>query len=129
MPAKGVSTPAAFAEYDRQGIKTKVETDKLVAAIEANDLPAVAKYIANDLEKAAGSEDTEPIKKMLIEQGALGSVMTGSGAAVFGIFDDEEKARKAFQFFKGKVRSVFLAKPVDFGATVTRDRGRKYSRR
>ena len=69
------------------------------------------------------------VKKMLIEQGALGSVMTGSGAAVFGIFDDEEKARKAFQFFKGKVRSVFMARPVDFGATVTRDRGRKYSRR
>jgi 4-diphosphocytidyl-2-C-methyl-D-erythritol kinase len=129
MPSKGVSTPAAFANYDRIGVKTKVETDKLVEAIEANDLPLVAKYMANDLEKAAGSEDTQPIKKMLIEQGALGSVMTGSGAAVFGVFDDEEKARKAFQFFKGKVRSVFLANPVDFGATITKDRVKKFNRR
>ena len=128
MPSKGVSAPAAFATYDKLGQKTKVETDKLVAAMESNDLPAVAKYMANDLEKAAGSEDTEPIKRRLLQQGALGSVMTGSGAAVFGVFDSEEKARKAFQYFKGKVRSVFLAKPVDFGASITQDRG-KYSRK
>jgi len=118
MPSKGVSTPAAFGNYDKLGIKTKVETDKLVAAIESNDL-----------EKAAASPDTEPIKKALLEQGALGSVMTGSGAAVFGVFDSEEKAKKAFQYFKGKVRSVFLAKPVDFGATVSQDRGGKFVNR
>ena len=128
MPSKGVSTPQAFANYDKLGYKTKVETEKLVQAIEDEDLRAVAKYMANDLEKAAGSEDTEPIKKRLLEQGALGSVMTGSGAAVFGVFDSEEKAKKAFQYFRGKVRSVFLAKPVDFGASVTQDRG-KYNKR
>ncbi|MBQ8604418.1 MAG: 4-(cytidine 5'-diphospho)-2-C-methyl-D-erythritol kinase [Oscillospiraceae bacterium] len=128
MPSKGVSTPQAFANYDKLGYKTKVETDKLVQAIENEDLTAIAKYMANDLEKAAGSEDTEPIKKQLIEQGALGSVMTGSGAAVFGIFDSEEKAKRAFQYFKGRVRSVFLAKPVDFGASITMDRG-KYNKR
>lgn len=128
MPSKGVSTPQAFANYDKMGYKTKVETDRLVKAIEDEDLTAIAKYMANDLEKAAGSEDTEPIKKQLIEQGALGSVMTGSGAAVFGIFDSEEKAKRAFQYFKGKVRSVFLAKPVDFGASITMDRG-KYNKR
>lgn len=128
MPSKGVSTPQAFANYDKMGYKTKVETDKLVQAIEDEDLTAIAKYMANDLEKAAGSEDTEPIKKQLMEQGALGSVMTGSGAAVFGIFDSEEKAKRAFQYFKSKVRSVFMAKPVDFGASITMDRG-KYNKR
>lgn len=128
MPSKGVSTPAAFENYDRIGKKTLVETDKLVAAMASNDLPSMAKYMANDLEIAAASEDTEPIKKKLLELGALGSVMTGSGAAVFGVFDSEEKARKAFRYFKAKTRSVFLAKPVDFGACVTDDRG-KYSKR
>lgn len=129
MPSKGVSTPQAFANYDRLGHKTIVETDKLIKAIEDEDLKTIAKYMANDLEEAAGSEDTQPIRKQLIEQGALGSVMTGSGAAVFGIFDSEEKAKQAFQYFKGKVRSVFLAKPVDFGASITQDRGRYNKRR
>ena len=122
MPSKGVSTPAAFANYDAMGEKTIVETDKLVAAMEADDIYGVAKYMANDLEKAAGSEDTQPIKEMLIQQGAIGSVMTGSGAAVFGVFDSEEKAVKAREYCRGKVRSVFVAKPVDFGATIAKDR-------
>ena len=122
MPEKGVSTPAAFANYDKLGEKTLVETDKLVQAMEDDDIYAVAKYLANDLEKAAASEDTQPIKEALIQQGAIGSVMTGSGAAVFGVFDDEEKAKAACEYFRSHVRSVFIAKPVSFGATIARNR-------
>ncbi len=122
MPEKGVSTPAAFANYDRLGEKTIVETDKLVEAMEADDIYSVARYMVNDLEKAAASEDTQPIKEALIQQGAIGSVMTGSGAAVFGVFDSEEKAKAACEYFRSRVRSVFIAKPVDFGATIARDK-------
>ena len=125
MPYKGVSTPAAFANYDTLGEKTLVETDKLVAAMEENDIYGVAKYMANDLEKAAASEYTQPIKEELIQQGAIGSVMTGSGAAVFGVFDDEDKAKAAVEYFRGRVRSVFIAKPVGFGATIAKDRPRR----
>ena len=125
MPDKGVSTPAAFANYDTLGEKTLVETDKLVAAMEENDIYGVAKYMANDLEKAAASEYTQPIKEELIQQGAIGSVMTGSGAAVFGVFDDEDKAKAAVEYFRGRVRSVFIAKPVGFGATIAKDRPRR----
>ena len=124
MPDKGVSTPAAFANYDTLGEKTLVETDKLVAAMEENDIYGVAKYMANDLEKAAASEYTQPIKEELIQQGAIGSVMTGSGAAVFGVFDDEDKAKAAVEYFRDRVRSVFIAKPVGFGATIAKDRPR-----
>ena len=125
MPDKGVSTPAAFANYDTLGEKTLVETDKLVAAMEENDIYGVAKYMANDLEKAAASEYTQPIKEELIQQGAIGSVMTGSGAAVFGVFDDEDKAKAAVEYFRSRVRSVFIAKPVGFGATIAKDRPRR----
>ena len=125
MPDKGVSTPAAFANYDTLGEKTLVETDKLVAAMEENDIYGVAKYMANDLEKAAASEYTQPITEELIQQGAIGSVMTGSGAAVFGVFDDEDKAKAAVEYFRGRVRSVFIAKPVGFGATIAKDRPRR----
>ena len=125
MPDKGVSTPAAFANYDTLGEKTLVETDKLVSAMEENDIYGVAKYMANDLEKAAASEYTQPIKEELIQQGAIGSVMTGSGAAVFGVFDDEDKAKAAVEYFRSRVRSVFIAKPVDFGATIAKDRPRR----
>lgn len=118
MPPKGVSTPKAFAEYDRLGIKTPVETEKLISAIADKNLNDIARYMANDLEKAAQSEYTEPIKEKLLSLGALGSVMTGSGAAVFGIFDDEQTAVKAAEEMRKHVKSAFVAKPVTFGASV-----------
>lgn len=125
MPTKGVSTPQAYANYDANGIKTLVETEKLVKALEEKNLADIARYMANDLESAAGSEETEPVKKALVDLGAIGSMMTGSGAAVFGIFDDEEKAKSAAEALKGEeltaklnLRSVFVAKPVSFGASV-----------
>ena len=125
MPTNGVSTPQAYANYDANGIKTLVETDKLVAAIKDKNIADIAKYMANDLESAAGSEETQPIKEELIRLGAIGSMMTGSGAAVFGVFDDEEKAKTAAESLKTEeltnklnLRSVFVAKPVSFGASV-----------
>lgn len=125
MPTNGVSTPQAYANYDANGIKTLVETDKLVGAIKEKNIADIAKYMANDLESAAGSEETQPIKEELIRLGAIGSMMTGSGAAVFGIFDDEEKAKAAAEALKTEeltnklnLRSVFVAKPVSFGASV-----------
>ena len=52
-------------------------------------------------------------------------MMTGSGAAVFGIFDNEETAKAAAETLKCaeimqklNLRSVFVAKPVPFGASV-----------
>ena len=125
MPTNGVSTPQAYANYDANGIKTLVETDKLVGAIKDKNLNDIAKYMANDLESAAGSAETQPIKEELIRLGAIGSMMTGSGAAVFGVFDNEEKAKAAAETLKGaefmqkfNLRSVFVAKPVPFGASV-----------
>ena len=124
MPTKGVSTPQAYANFDAMGEKALVENDKLIAELEKGDVCGVAKYMANDLEKAAGSDETEPIKKLLLDLGAVGSMMTGSGAAVFGIFSKEEDAIKAHEKIKAEymdrynIRSAFVAKPVNFGAVV-----------
>lgn len=118
MPEKGVSTPQAFAKYDSIVGKTKVETEKLIKSIKNKNLAEIAKYMANDLEKASGNDVTEEIKQRFLDLGALGSVMTGSGAAVFGLFDDEIKAKKAVANFREVVKSVFFARPVNFGASV-----------
>lgn len=128
MPRNGVSTPQAYANYDSNGIKTLVETEKLVEAIKDKNLADIAKYMANDLESAAGSPETQPIKETLLQLGAIGSMMTGSGAAVFGIFDSEEKAKAAAETLKNEelaeklnLRSVFTVKPVTFGASVMKN--------
>jgi 4-diphosphocytidyl-2-C-methyl-D-erythritol kinase len=65
-----------------------------------NTVPlAVAHILENDLEAvtSAGFPIIETIKRYLIEAGAAGALMSGSGASVFGIFDSPEKAASARQ--------------------------------
>ena len=45
--------------------------------------------------------------------------MTGSGAAVFGVFDDEEKARAAMSALKPGYKQVYLCRPTHGGPLVT----------
>jgi 4-diphosphocytidyl-2-C-methyl-D-erythritol kinase len=52
----------------------------------------------------------EKIKKELLNQGAKGALMTGSGSAVFGLFTDTSAARKA---------ADTMAKPVQWQVYVT----------
>ena len=44
--------------------------------------------------------------------------MTGSGAAVFGVFDGEDAARAAVQALQGSYKQVYLCRPVRGGAQV-----------
>jgi 4-diphosphocytidyl-2-C-methyl-D-erythritol kinase len=53
--------------------------------------------LVNDLEEAAAQIHPEvlSLKARLMKEGAVGALMTGSGAAVFGVWRDLESARNA----------------------------------
>ena len=50
------------------------------------------------------------IKCTMLDCGALSSIMTGTGSAVFGIFDDERAARSAVDALKKDFSVCCLAK-------------------
>ena len=50
------------------------------------------------------------IKRQMLELGAMASAMTGSGPTVFGIFRDEEAARKAVDALKKQYSTVYCCK-------------------
>jgi 4-diphosphocytidyl-2-C-methyl-D-erythritol kinase len=54
--------------------------------------------LVNDLEKPVFRRypKVERLKKKLAGEGAAGTLMSGSGSSVFGIFSSEDKARRAF---------------------------------
>ena len=54
------------------------------------------------------SPDIEEYKQSLIKEGAIGSLMSGSGNAVFGIFDNKETAEKAIENLKKLTNLVYL---------------------
>ena len=119
MPDYGVSTPEAFAAYDRVGSSRHPDCEAQEAAIRAEDLAAVCATAGNALEECSGAKDNEAIKAALCEHGALTALMTGSGAAVFGIFADEAEARTAAAALKTRWPQVYVAQPDKGGARVT----------
>ena len=52
-------------------------------------------HMQNMLEHANGDATTAQLRAVMDEAGALASMMTGSGAAVFGLFGTEDAARAA----------------------------------
>ena len=95
MPSVGISTPEAFQRYDRMGSPLHPDCDRQEATIRAGDLPGLCAAAGNALEHCSGATETPAIRALLDEHGALTSLMTGSGAAVFGVFNAEDKAQAA----------------------------------
>lgn len=121
MPSVGISTPEAFQRYDQMGSPVHPDCDKQEAAVRADDLSGVCAAAGNALEHCSGATETPSICALLNENGALTSLMTGSGAAVFGVFEQEEQAEAAADALRGEYKQVYLARPTRGGAFVCRE--------
>ena len=119
MPSVGVSTPEAFARYDTMGSPVHPDCEAQEQAIRDCNLAGVCAAGGNALEHCSGAVETPAICKTLREHGAVMAQMTGSGAAVFGIFDDENAARSAVAALKNGYKQVYLCKPTRGGPRVT----------
>lgn len=114
-PAFSVSTPELFGCIDCRRIRCRPDTEGIVSALHAGDLPGVARRMYNVFEDVLPDRkraEIDQIKHELISEGALGAVMSGTGPTVFGIFDDESKARSAYGTLKDQYFDTFFAKPV-----------------
>ena len=97
-PDAGLSTPAVFRAYDAQTIKqTNPCIDAVQQALQQKNLPSLAVSMGNALEEVAVSllPEIAACTDALMRKGAVRAMMTGSGSAVFGLFDSDEKAERA----------------------------------
>ena len=117
-PNENISTANAYALVDSCENLIRPDNKAATAALESGDLAALSKEMRNVFEQATGTEKTARIKKALIENGALGSIMTGSGSAVFGIFTDKDTAEKALNHAEFSDCETFVAQPVDLGCEI-----------
>ena len=120
MPGYGISTPAAFAAYDQIGSPTHPDCAAQETAIRAGDLEGLCSAAGNALEVCAGGADTAALKEALTAHGARAALMTGSGAAVFGIFETEDAARQAASALEAAGRQVYTLRPDRGGARVVK---------
>ena len=109
-PAVSVSTKMVYEKLDSHEIEDHPDIDSILAGLKAGDLKKVAGSMGNVLERV--TVDAYPvidrIKKMMIKEGALNAMMSGSGPTVFGIFEEKATARKAAD----AIRDARLTKQV-----------------
>ncbi|MEW5800876.1 MAG: 4-(cytidine 5'-diphospho)-2-C-methyl-D-erythritol kinase [bacterium] len=81
-----------------------------------NDLPRIGYYLHNDLEAVVLKRYPiiNELKNRLLSAGAVGAVMSGSGASVFGLFADRPLADQAFNRMRreGNGWKIFLTEPL-----------------
>lgn len=113
-PRFSIKTPELFARIDARRSRIHPDTEGLVSAIGAGDVTGIARRMYNVFEDVLPRRcgEVTVIKNRLLDAGALGAVMTGTGSAVFGIFADLAAAEQAAETLKTSYRETFAAQPV-----------------
>lgn len=112
-PAFAMSTPELFVRSDSRKSRLRPDTSGIVTALEAGDIPGVARRMYNVFEDVLDRRQSEisAIKTELMDRGAAGAVMTGSGSAVFGLFPDDDAAKAAHDALSTQYKECYLTRP------------------
>ena len=113
-PDYSISTPELFRAIDREKLRVHPDTAGILEAIREGNLAQICRRMYNVFEDVPDRrmKIIGGIKNRLINKGAEGAVMTGTGSAVFGIFTDENTAKKACSAMAKEVPFTCLAKPI-----------------
>jgi 4-diphosphocytidyl-2-C-methyl-D-erythritol kinase len=100
FPGSGVSTADVYRAYDDSLTSSP---DLSSGSVFVSDQRSLRETLVNDLEVAAMSicPPVRSLKQRMHELGAVGALMTGSGSAVFGIWDDGLAAEAAVRTLVG----------------------------
>ena len=109
-PPINISTPKIYTAFDQCEVTQRPDTDRLMEQIKAKDVLGVASGMVNVLEPVC--EIFEPrisvLRQQLLEYGAIGARMSGSGPTVFGIFKTYEQAAAAADRLRGNGDEIIV---------------------
>ncbi|MBR6523170.1 MAG: 4-(cytidine 5'-diphospho)-2-C-methyl-D-erythritol kinase [Clostridia bacterium] len=109
-PPVRVSTADVYSNLKADKLSEHPDTDGAIDAIGRGDKEAVAVRMFNVLETVTANQHPE-IKRMkqeMIDMGAIGSVMSGSGPTVIGLFKDKKLANDARIYMQKKRCEAFV---------------------
>lgn len=107
-----LSTAEVYRAWDRTCRPSLVEPDAVLAALRSADAEALGAALHNDLEPAAFSLRPElaVAKKALLDAGALGAVLSGSGPTLLALCADDERAAEVAQRIAPGHQEVLVAR-------------------
>ena len=112
-----VSTPVAFSMLDDKfgtNCNDSADITSMLHSIKNNDIFGICSALYNKFEQVIIPQNKriQEIKNSLIQHGAIGALMSGSGPSVFGIFNNEESQKNAYNALKNDNISAFLCKTL-----------------
>lgn len=114
-PGINVSTRFVYENLEADKLTYHPDIDGMMEAIKRGELKGITDRLSNVLETV--TEKKYPIisqiKQTMVDNGAMNSLMSGSGPTVFGIFDDKNKAFAALSKVKEieLVRNAYVVEP------------------
>ena len=113
-PDVSVSTRDVYTNFRLDKVKVHPDIDGMIQAVKEGSLSGITSRMENVLEQVTVSRYPviRDIKDKMKEMGAMNSLMSGSGPTVFGIFCEEEGARKAYEGMRiqYKTYQIYLTK-------------------
>lgn len=111
-PDINVSTKYVYEHLDAEGVESHPDIDGMTEALAGKDLQGIVSRLGNVLENVTVKKHPiiADIKECMLEYGAMGSLMSGSGPTVFGIYEKREDAERALEYIRNKemAKQVFV---------------------
>lgn len=111
-PEQGVSTASAYANFDAAEWIRHPDNEGFLFAATQKDLRTMCYKASNVFEQVVEVSDRVKIKSVMRNRNAMMAMMTGSGTAVFGIFENKKDAKKCAEELRDKFKNVFETVPV-----------------
>ena len=115
-----ISTKKVYQGLDLNNIEKRPNNKFLIDCLEKEDIKSLAKNMVNVLESVTSKQHREikEIEHIMINNNALGSMMSGSGPTVFGLFENKEDALKAKEELLKKYEQVYVVNSSEKGVGV-----------
>lgn len=113
-PEFSISTPELFKKLDSSHSRRHPDTAGIIQALEKGDLQQICRRMYNVFEDVDDRRMriVSQIKGELLDNGALSAMMTGTGSAVFGVYDNEDSAAAAAAALRKLCSFSTVARPV-----------------
>lgn len=113
-PNFGVSTREIYTSLEWDRIEKHPDTQGMLKALEEGTAQGITPYLGNVLEEVTCRKypEVKVLKDRMLQYGADGALMSGSGPTVFGLFRNAEKAGNAKTNLKRFYRQTYAIKTI-----------------
>ena len=101
------NTKEMYEKIDKQNQINKIDTsNEIIKGLQNENIQLIARNLHNIVEDVIHEKKLiNNIKEEFTKNGAIGSLMTGSGSCIYGIFENKQLAKKAYKKLKQKYQT------------------------